>query len=141
MSLAVSWWPLYWDDREDEAQIIGLGLAEFLQKPEPWKKDAACRGEDPAIFFPRQGQHSRKAKLICLSCVVREQCREYAERTGSEGIWSGEVRTQKVRSVQDARPVTINVQSRTGQDQAIDLQGFRASIASRKHQHMGDSPS
>lgn len=130
MSLADPWWPLIFEGSW-EAEEIGYGLADFLSKPEPWKAHAACRGQDPDLFFPKQGQHTAKGRMICLACVVKAQCDEYAARTGSEGVWAGELRTPKVRAVQDARPVRVQLPERTGQDAPVSLDQFRT-IAARR---------
>jgi WhiB family redox-sensing transcriptional regulator len=53
---------------------------------------AACRGEEPAVFFPVRGGTSTKARAICAVCPVREECLEYAladpEITGVWGMTS-----------------------------------------------------
>ncbi|KUN05840.1 transcription factor WhiB [Streptomyces yokosukanensis] len=60
-----------------------------------WRARAACRHEDPDLFFPvgttgpAQVQ-SERAKAVCGHCPVREQCLHWALRTGeSIGIWGG----------------------------------------------------
>ncbi|MGW4639100.1 WhiB family transcriptional regulator [Sphaerisporangium sp. NPDC004334] len=60
-----------------------------------WLRRAACRGEDPELFFPISAkgpgyaQHER-AKAVCRRCPVRNACLDYAVRTGQEhGIWGG----------------------------------------------------
>jgi WhiB family redox-sensing transcriptional regulator len=63
-----------------------------------WQFDAACRGEDSALFFApnyfekREQKDGReaKAKAICGVCPVRRECLEYALRTReAHGIWGG----------------------------------------------------
>ncbi|WP_214414494.1 WhiB family transcriptional regulator [Sphaerisporangium fuscum] len=72
-----------------------------------WLRRAACRGEDPELFFPISAkgpghvQHER-AKAVCRRCPVRTPCLDYALTTGQEhGIWGGtdpdERRTVTVR--------------------------------------------
>ena len=44
-----------------------------------WTDEAACRGEDPELFFPLGLGHEfsgqiRRAKAICGRCPVREDC-------------------------------------------------------------------
>lgn len=61
---------------------------------------AACRGmapsdgeRQPDIFFPEQGQSilGNEAIITCFRCPVRQECRDYRDRTGSKfGIWAGE---------------------------------------------------
>ena len=52
-------------------------LSELLGRPE-WMERAACRGEDPAVFFPSLGADAAKARAICASCAVRQECLAYA---------------------------------------------------------------
>ena len=63
-----------------------------------WQEDAACRKNDNILFFgPDQGEselekQSRelKAKAVCQTCPVREQCLEFAMETNQKyGIWGG----------------------------------------------------
>lgn len=43
-----------------------------------WLDHAACRGEDPGVFFPAQGHSARPAKKICATCPVNQPCLEEA---------------------------------------------------------------
>lgn len=55
-----------------------------------WRVDAACRGMDPAIFFPERGDLSAllRAKRVCSRCPVVAECR--ASGTNErDGIWGG----------------------------------------------------
>jgi WhiB family redox-sensing transcriptional regulator len=64
-------------------------LSELLGRPE-WMKRAACRGEDPAVFFPALGVRTDRAKAICSTCAVRQECLEYAlADPESAGVWGG----------------------------------------------------
>ncbi|MGW7790320.1 WhiB family transcriptional regulator [Streptomyces tricolor] len=60
-----------------------------------WRDHAACRHEDPDLFFPigttgpAQVQ-TEQAKAVCGHCPVREQCLEWALGSGEIiGIWGG----------------------------------------------------
>lgn len=63
-----------------------------------WQFDAACRGEDSALFFApnyfekrteKDGRESR-AKAICDRCPVRAPCLDYALKIREpHGIWGG----------------------------------------------------
>ncbi len=56
----------------------------------PWMDDALCAQTDPEIFFPENGGSTRNAKRICGGCDVREECLQYALRTGQTvGVWAG----------------------------------------------------
>jgi len=63
-----------------------------------WQLKAACRGEDPGLFFAphyferREEKKSReaRAKAICVRCSVRELCLDYALRIReNHGVWGG----------------------------------------------------
>lgn len=60
-----------------------------------WQEHAACRGENPELFFPvgTSGPALREieqAKEICRRCPVAAQCLAAALATGEDaGIWGG----------------------------------------------------
>ncbi len=60
-----------------------------------WRNDAACRNEDPDLFFPIGStgpavEQADQAKQICMTCSVREECLEYALASNQDaGIWGG----------------------------------------------------
>ena len=60
-----------------------------------WRQDAACRDEDPELFFPISevgpgARQTAQAKAVCARCPVRTQCLEYALDNGlSHGIFGG----------------------------------------------------
>lgn len=57
---------------------------------ESWQSFANCLGVDPDLFFPERGASTKEAKQVCQSCVVREDCLEYALANGEKfGIWGG----------------------------------------------------
>ncbi|MEP7060126.1 MAG: WhiB family transcriptional regulator [Actinomycetota bacterium] len=65
---------------------------------EQWRLRAACRGEDPAVFFApayfekRREKHAREAvaKAICARCPVRTECLDSALETNeTHGVWGG----------------------------------------------------
>ena len=61
-----------------------------------WRGRAACRGEDPELFFPVGSSGPAAlaqivaAEAICARCPVREACLRFALDTGQDyGIWGG----------------------------------------------------
>lgn len=60
-----------------------------------WMTTAACRNEDPRLFFPdQQGPAQQKtvdrAQAVCRNCPVKTACAAYCEDTGSTfGVWGG----------------------------------------------------
>jgi WhiB family redox-sensing transcriptional regulator len=60
-----------------------------------WRAHAACRGEDPELFFPADSTgpalaQVAEAKRVCADCPVRQECLRFALSTGQGyGIWGG----------------------------------------------------
>jgi hypothetical protein len=82
----------------DEHVAPGLDVDELLAvvgltRP-AWMRDAACRGHDPAVFFPGRTGAARtllvEARRICAACPVVEECRDHAVSRGERfGVWGG----------------------------------------------------
>ncbi|WP_326633329.1 MULTISPECIES: WhiB family transcriptional regulator [unclassified Streptomyces] len=62
---------------------------------ENWRMQAACRDEDPDLFFPIGSTgpalvQTEEAKAVCGGCPVREPCLEWAMEHGQDsGVWGG----------------------------------------------------
>lgn len=60
-----------------------------------WRKQAACRTEDPELFFPagRSGgaqSQTRRALAVCARCPVVQMCLADALTAGeTSGVWGG----------------------------------------------------
>jgi WhiB family redox-sensing transcriptional regulator len=63
-----------------------------------WAVGAACRGEDPMLFFgpnrfePKRERLSREAaaKAVCAQCPALDACREHALAEAEPyGVWGG----------------------------------------------------
>ncbi|MFF9025678.1 WhiB family transcriptional regulator [Streptomyces eurythermus] len=61
-----------------------------------WRHHAACRDEDPDLFFPLGTSgpallQIEEAKAVCRRrCPVIEQCLQWALESGTdEGVWGG----------------------------------------------------
>lgn len=62
-----------------------------------WRARAACRDEDPEIFFPTATEVTphgwlevAEAQRVCDRCPVRRACLSSALESGEEfGIWGG----------------------------------------------------
>lgn len=73
-----------------------------------WREHAACRGENPELFFPigTSGpalQQIEQAKAICGRCPVVAQCLAAALDHGEDaGIWGG-LTAEERRVVRQAR--------------------------------------
>lgn len=70
-------------------------ITDRLPRPEFFDR-AACRNEDPELFFPVGdiGRVNRRqiadALAVCQRCPVVTDCREWALATGQAyGIWGG----------------------------------------------------
>ncbi|MGW2283056.1 WhiB family transcriptional regulator [Streptomyces sp. NPDC001770] len=62
---------------------------------ENWRTRAACREEDPDLFFPIGSTgpalvQTEDAKAVCRTCPVREQCLRWAlDNNQDTGVWGG----------------------------------------------------
>ncbi|MFH8669683.1 WhiB family transcriptional regulator [Streptomyces anulatus] len=62
---------------------------------ENWRLHAACREEDPDLFFPIGSTgpavvQTEEAKAVCRTCPVRAACLEWAlENKQDSGVWGG----------------------------------------------------
>ncbi|GHB03691.1 transcriptional regulator WhiB [Streptomyces tendae] len=70
-------------------------LSAGLPVSTDWRSKAACRYEDPDLFFPigntgpALGQ-VEEAKAVCRGCPVMERCLQWALESGQEhGVWGG----------------------------------------------------
>jgi WhiB family redox-sensing transcriptional regulator len=55
-----------------------------------WMADGNCRMYPPATFFPSDGAGVDKARRICATCAVTDQCLEFAlEHRIEHGVWGG----------------------------------------------------
>lgn len=60
-----------------------------------WRDSAACRDEDPELFFPvgTSGpalSQIARAKSVCGRCPASAQCLEWALESGQDsGVWGG----------------------------------------------------
>ncbi len=79
-----------------------------------WRHRAACRAEDPDLFFPIGTTglavlQVEEARSVCRRCPVMDRCGQWALATGQEhGVWGGlsedERRALKRRAARRARP-------------------------------------
>lgn len=69
-----------------------MGTPIEMLKIQRWMKDASCVGNREANWFP-EGGITREVNLaikICKSCLVKQECLNYAiERPELLGIWGG----------------------------------------------------
>jgi WhiB family redox-sensing transcriptional regulator len=66
-----------------------------------WRQRAACRDEDPELFFPLTemgpgARQAQRAKAICARCPVRAECLEYALGGSLDhGIFGGTTESER----------------------------------------------
>ena len=60
-----------------------------------WRHEAACRDEDPELFFPIGNtgpalMQIEEAKVVCRRCEVVDTCLKWAIESGPDaGVWGG----------------------------------------------------
>lgn len=100
---------------------IPAAFPDNLEPAVDWRKSAACRTEDPDLFFPLGSTGIwltviEEAKAICRRCSVTDQCLRWALETGEEhgvygGLSEGERRSLKRHA---ARPISVDDYTGTG---------------------------
>ncbi|OQO89862.1 WhiB family transcriptional regulator [Saccharomonospora piscinae] len=79
-----------------------------------WRSSAACRDEDPELFFPVSdmgpgAQQAARAKAVCARCPVRQECLRYAVDNGLDhGIFGGLTERERREFVRGPRRGTAD---------------------------------
>jgi WhiB family redox-sensing transcriptional regulator len=73
--------------------LIAAIIDADIEGAQAWRLDAACRGQDPELFFPARGASREEPLAFCHRCPVRLECLDYAFSLGGDsaiqGIWGG----------------------------------------------------
>ena len=88
---------------DDPGDIVAAGdidpgelLAAWIDRP-AWMADAACRGQDPEVFFLERGSRTDLARAICATCPVHAACLRYAlDDPDLVGVWGGHPRSSSL---------------------------------------------
>ena len=86
--------------RRGTEESTGSRRTPYIAQREDWMIDGACRGLNPSMFIFEQGDGigARRAKAICATCPVIDDCLEYAlhprpsvdgQPIYEMGIWAG----------------------------------------------------
>lgn len=102
-------------------------MADVRRLPVPvtdvwdWQMRAACRGMDSTFFFHPEGERGtaradrvERAKEVCRSCPVMDECRRHALATHEPyGVWGGLSESERddlirnsSRTLKASRPTT-----------------------------------
>ena len=71
-----------------------MNPTDLYERRPSWQAAAACRGMDPAIFFPERGANANQAKATCARCPVSAQCHA-AGLMDNHGIWGGQSQRER----------------------------------------------
>jgi WhiB family transcriptional regulator, redox-sensing transcriptional regulator len=77
-----------------------------------WRAAGACVSADPDLFFPVAtgtvaAAQVRKAQRICAGCRVRQECFDFAMRSGeTHGVWGGTTPDERIRARRQRARVT-----------------------------------
>lgn len=77
----------------DEEPSKFLRLEVFVQA-EPWMDKANCKGLGADAFILERGASPDIGYAACNGCTVRSECKSFQRRTGSVGIWGGELTSE-----------------------------------------------
>lgn len=82
---------------------VSLGIPAVItpmpwQKEDDWRDLAECLNSPYDMFFPEKGQSTKEAKKICSTCMVREECLQWAlDNDERFGIWGGTSQQERKR--------------------------------------------
>ncbi len=80
-----------------------------------WLNESACRGLDPAIFYPLTDDEAEEAKAVCGACPVQEACLEHAiGHREHNGVWGGATERERQRLIRRRRRLRAMGASATG---------------------------
>lgn len=69
-----------------------------------WRELGACRGLEPEVFYPDDGDEALEAKAVCAECSVRVACLEYALSSREKsGVWGGATERERRRMIRQRR--------------------------------------
>lgn len=71
-----------------------------------WQDGAACRGQDPDLFFPESYQNVNEARKVCARCEVLKDCLAYAMSAPDArkfGVWAGTTPRERDRIARQRR--------------------------------------
>lgn len=58
--------------------------------PPAWQERGACNDHPADVFFPKRGESTKPAKVVCATCPVRRECLDFAIDEGiTHGVWGG----------------------------------------------------
>ena len=83
-----------------------LVKAAAMKTTSTWRTHARCRGADPDVFHPAEGDERAEelARAICVLCPVRESCLEYALTARErDGVWGGMTARERRRILRHRR--------------------------------------
>lgn len=113
---------------EDDARRVVWINGDFDDRA--WRRSAACRDIDPAVFFPvgftgHAVQELAEAKAVCRRCPVRLACLQFALTSNQEcGVWGGydeeERRVLRRQWRQLGRPLRMPLNGSTERAVAVD---------------------
>lgn len=107
--------------------------ASEIPEPPWWRALGACRGIDPAIFFPERGESCVEAKAVCAGCPVRGECLDFALDVGEHfGIWGGTSERERQRMRRGRRGPAPWSGERRRQVRSMSTQGLTISEIARE---------
>lgn len=60
------------------------------RRRDDWRDRGSCLDADPEMWFADPKETKAAAIAVCVGCPVRQQCFDWADRTGQAwGIWGG----------------------------------------------------
>lgn len=70
--------------------IAGAGRGAGDHAPREWRENAACRGQNPRVFYEYTNRDLPVLRAFCAECATRNECLEFAlANREPAGLWGG----------------------------------------------------
>jgi WhiB family redox-sensing transcriptional regulator len=76
-------------DKMTSTTLVTVAAPREVVDDGRWRHRAACKGMDPALFYPERGNAVSEPLAVCRRCPVQAPCKAFAIRFREPGVWGG----------------------------------------------------
>lgn len=96
-------WEPNWRAYRFTVRMDELPIPEY-DAEHTWMLSGLCREREPSFFFPSDGVGVERARRVCATCPVVDECLEYALAHRIEhGVWGGASERERRRILRSRR--------------------------------------
>ncbi len=103
------------------AAVHTLSISPSRRIDGDWMEEANCKGHT-SLFFPPKAERPQararreaRARRLCMSCSVLDECRSFARNNHEYGFWAGESEEDRhLAGFTVSAPIGIRARSHAG---------------------------